>query len=76
MTDVRYPDTVINGVPVVATPVEVDITSADGLRSALRTAAADGSGTLVVDMTQTRFCDSAGIHALVTAHKRGPGRGP
>jgi anti-sigma B factor antagonist len=70
VADVRYPDTVINGVPVVAAPAEIDITNADGLRSVLLKAAADGTGTLVVDMTRTRFCDSSGMRALVAAHKR------
>ena len=70
MTDVRYPDTVINGVPVVATPAEIDITNAEGLQSALFKAAANGPRTLVVDMTQTQFCDSSGLHALIAAHKR------
>ena len=70
MTDVKYPYTVINGVPVVAAPAEIDITNADGLRAALIKAAAARPGTLVVDMTQTQFCDSTGLHALVAAHKR------
>ena len=75
MTDVRYPDTVVNGVPVVAAPAEIDITNAEGLRSALLKAAADGSGTLVVDMTRTRFCDSAGMRALLAEHKRARAEG-
>jgi anti-sigma B factor antagonist len=69
VTDIWYPDTVIGSVPVVAAPAEIDITNADGLRSALLRAAAAGPGTLVVDMTQTQFCDSSGLHALVAAHK-------
>ena len=69
MTDIWYPDTVNGNVPVVAAPAELDITNAEGLRSALLKAAAAGPGTLVVDMTQTRFCDSSGLHALVAAHK-------
>ena len=32
--------------------------------------AARGQGTLVVDLTRTHFCDTAGLHALVSAHKR------
>lgn len=62
------------GVPVVAAPAEIDITNADGLRSALLKAAADGPSTLVVDMTQTQFCDSSGLHALIAAHKKSPSR--
>jgi anti-sigma B factor antagonist len=68
MIDVEYPDTMINGVPVVVTPAEIDVTNADGLRSALLKAAAGGPGTLVVDMSLTRFCDSAGMQTLLAAH--------
>lgn len=60
--------TVIRGVPVVTTPGELDITNAPQLESALR--AVDGTGTLVVDMSQTRFCDSSALHALLAAHTR------
>ena len=70
MPDVKFPIEVVSGVPVVVTPEEVDITNADGLRAALLEAAAHGSGRLVVDMSRTQFCDTAGIHALVAAHKR------
>jgi anti-sigma B factor antagonist len=61
---------VVSGVPVVAAPEEIDITNAEALRSALLEAAAHGHGTLVVDMTVTRFCDSSGIHTLLAAHQR------
>jgi anti-sigma B factor antagonist len=74
MRDVGFPVEVIRGVPVVVAPEEIDITNAEGLRAALLAAAqlqaADHRrGTFVVDMTRTRFCDSAGIHALVDAYK-------
>jgi anti-anti-sigma factor len=36
---------------------------------------ARGRGTFVVDMSQTRFCDSAGIHVLVGAHNRSQAEG-
>jgi anti-sigma B factor antagonist len=62
-------------VPVVTVPEEVDITNAPGLRAALLQAAADGSPALVVDMTRTRFCDSAGLRVLVDAHKRAVAEG-
>jgi anti-sigma B factor antagonist len=61
---------VVRGVRIVAVPEEVDITNAPALRAALQQAAADGSPALVVDMTRTRFCDSAGLRVLVDAHKR------
>jgi len=65
-----FPVAMVSGVPVVATPEEVDVTNADGLRVALLDASGNGHKRFVVDMTNTRFCDSAGLHALVTAHRR------
>jgi anti-sigma B factor antagonist len=70
MPEPRFPLDLIKGLPVVAAPEEVDITNAAELRAALVGAAEDGHTTLVVDMTGTRFCDSAGLHVLVHAHKR------
>jgi anti-sigma B factor antagonist len=75
MQDGRFPIEVVRGVPVVATPEEIDITNAPELRSALLEAAADGHGTLVADMTGTRFCDSSGLHTLLAAHKRAQAEG-
>ena len=70
-----FPVEAVAGVPVVFAPEEIDITNAETLRSALLRAAADGSDTLVVDMTRTRFCDSAGLHVLVAAHRRAEAEG-
>jgi anti-sigma B factor antagonist len=75
MGDVGFPVELVQGVPVVAAPEEIDITNAEGLRAALDRAAGYGSRTLVVDLTRTRFCDSAAIHALVDAHKRARAEG-
>jgi anti-sigma B factor antagonist len=70
MRDDRFPIESVAGVPIVAAPGEIDITNAADLRSALLEAAAHGHGALVADMTQTQFCDSSGLHALLAAHKR------
>jgi anti-sigma B factor antagonist len=70
MPDNQYPVEVVRGVPVVTAAEEIDITNADGLQAALLEAATRGHATLVVDMTRTQFCDTAGIHVLVDAHKR------
>jgi anti-anti-sigma factor len=70
MPEASFPVEVVSGVPVVTAPEEIDITNAAGLRAALLEAAAHGSRTLVVDMAQTQFCDSAGLNVLVRAHKR------
>ena len=74
MPDARFTVEVVRGVPVVAAPEEIDITNAEALRAALLTAA-DGHGTLVVDMTQTQFCDSSGLHVLIAAHRRAGAEG-
>ena len=75
MPDHGFPVDVVGGVPVVAAPEEIDITNAEALRSALITAAASGTGPLVVDMTRTQFCDSSGPHALFAAHQRAQAEG-
>jgi anti-anti-sigma factor len=70
MPDDKFPVAVVGSVPVVAAPEEIDITNAEALRSALLKEASNGHGTLVVDMTRTRFCDSSGLHALLAVHRR------
>jgi anti-sigma B factor antagonist len=75
MQDGRFPCEMVDGVPVVATPEEIDITNAPELRSALLEAAAHGRGTLVADLSRTQFCDSSGLHTLLAAHKRATAAG-
>jgi anti-anti-sigma factor len=65
----------LNGVPVVVTPEEIDISNVGVLRSALLDADADGSRGLVVDMSGTQFCDSSGLNVLVRAHQRAQTQG-
>jgi anti-sigma B factor antagonist len=55
---------------VVKLPAEIDLTIADAVREALLSVLNRGALGLVVDMTATTFCDSAGITALVRAHRR------
>jgi anti-sigma B factor antagonist len=75
MPDDRFPVEVVHGVPVVTVPEEIDVTNAEGLRTALLQAASNGHGTLVVDMTRTRFCDSSALHTMIAAHKRAQAEG-
>jgi anti-sigma B factor antagonist len=70
MASLEYPIEMVNGVPVVTAPEEIDISNADGLDAVLREAAADGHAMFVVDLTRTQFCDSAGLGALARAHNR------
>jgi anti-anti-sigma factor len=73
--DASYRTTIINGVPVVATPAEIDITTVDHLRAALMRATRNGHPVVVVDMTGTSFCDSAGIQSLAAACRRARSEG-
>jgi len=69
MPDPRFPVTLAGLVPVVGAPGEIDTTNASGLRTALVEASRMGRVT-VVDLRQTRFCDSAGLQALAVAHRQ------
>lgn len=75
MTESGFTWAMACGVPVVVTPEEIDITNADGFEAALLQCSGQGPGKLVVDMSRTRFCDTAGLRALVGAHKRAQSRG-
>jgi anti-sigma B factor antagonist len=68
--DISFPVEVIEGVPVVTAPEEIDIANAAGLKAALTEPAEPGRALLVVDMSRTRFCDSAGLTALVGAARQ------
>jgi anti-sigma B factor antagonist len=70
MDDSSFPVKVISGVPIMTAPRELDMSNAPELESALRAAAPDGTGTLVIDMSLTTFCDSAALHTLLTARNR------
>ena len=60
MPEARFPVEMVNGVPVVAAPEEIDITNAGELRTALLESAARRPGSFVVDLTRTQFCDTSG----------------
>ena len=75
MPEASFPVEMADGVAVVAAPEEIDITNAATLRAALLQAAVPRNGTLVVDMSRTQFCDSAGLNVLVRAHQRARAEG-
>jgi anti-anti-sigma factor len=60
----------VNGVPVVAAPTEIDVSNADWFQAVLRQAHDGGHATFVVDMSHTQFCASSGVGVLARAHKR------
>ena len=78
MREISFPVQVVEGVPVVTAPEEIDLANAAGLKAALleaalletARAAEPGRALVVVDMSRTRFCDSAGLNALVGAARQ------
>ncbi|HEY7263168.1 MAG TPA: STAS domain-containing protein [Trebonia sp.] len=75
MTEERFPVSWYGQTAVVRLPPEIDLTIADGAREALLAVLDQGARGLVVDMTSTTFCDSAGIAALVRATRRAVANG-
>jgi anti-sigma B factor antagonist len=71
----RFPVVWLSKVAVVTLPVEIDIANADLVRDDLLSILNRGATTLIVDMGGTTFCDSAGVNALVRAHKRATANG-
>jgi anti-sigma B factor antagonist len=62
-------------VAVVRLPVEIDVTNADTIREDLLSVVNQGAVLLVVDMSKTTFCDSAGVSALVRTFTRASASG-
>jgi anti-sigma B factor antagonist len=56
-------------------PEEIDVTNAAALLAAVSEAIEPGSALVIVDMSRTRFCDSAGLNALVAADRRARAEG-
>jgi anti-sigma B factor antagonist len=65
-----FPVTWLGEAAVITLPEEIDISNADQVRDELLSLVNRGPSVLIVDMAETTFCDSAGVNALVRAHKR------
>jgi anti-sigma B factor antagonist len=70
MHDAGYKIRWAGGFPVIKAPIEVDASNAAELRQTLLSGANGSHPTLIVDMSETVFCDSTGLHQLIRAHKR------
>jgi anti-sigma B factor antagonist len=75
VSEERFPVSWYGRTAVVRLPAEIDLTIADDVREALLSVLNQGALGLVVDMTATTFCDSAGITALVRASRRADATG-
>jgi len=58
------------GAAVAALPPEIDITNADTVSDTLLALLGRGTPLVIADMTGTRFCDVAGMRAILRAHYR------
>jgi anti-sigma B factor antagonist len=65
MTGQTLPVRMIGSLAVVTLPDEIDLLNVTHLHDGLEEMLGKAPGTLVVDMTRTRYCDSAGIAVLV-----------
>ena len=70
MADMPEPPGTQAGTVVVTFPGEIDMSNAARVGEELNAAFDAGAAIVVADMSDTRFCDTSGIHALVMAHKR------
>ena len=59
-----------NGYAVAVQPAEIDVTNASVVSDTLLALLNRGAPGVVADMTGTRFCDLAGMRAIVRAHRR------
>jgi anti-anti-sigma factor len=62
---------------VAVLPAEIDLTNAEcvGDRLVKVAASVPGIGVVVADLSQTRFCDSAGVRQLLLAHRQAAAHG-
>ncbi len=65
----------LDGLPIIAAPTEIDIANAHALRGALLAAGDTEHATVVLDLTQTAFCDSNALNVLVRARNRAAAAG-
>jgi anti-sigma B factor antagonist len=60
---------------VIAMPEEIDMSNGAEVQAGLLAALGQRPAVLVVDMTGTTFCDSAGVRAIMLSHRQASGQG-
>jgi len=75
MPQERFPVAWLGEAAVITLPEEIDISNSEQVREELLSLLNRGPAVLIVDMAETTFCDSAGVNALVRAHKRATANG-
>jgi anti-sigma B factor antagonist len=75
MPQERFPVVWLGEAAVITLPGEIDISNSEQVREELLSLLNRGPAVLIVDMAETTFCDSAGVNALVRAHRRATANG-
>jgi anti-sigma B factor antagonist len=70
MTEAGYRVRRVGEQAVITMAAEIDVTNADEIRQALLAAASDSAAVLIIDMSGTTFCDSAGVQAIIDARNK------
>jgi anti-anti-sigma factor len=55
---------------IVTVPAEIDVTNTGEVRQALLSAASQDVPVLIIDMSGTTFCDSAGVQAIIATYRQ------
>ena len=71
----RHPVLWIGRAAIVSAPAQIDAGNAGDVLACLLSVIGEGPATLIVDMTATEFCDSAGLGSLVRAFRRADASG-
>jgi anti-sigma B factor antagonist len=66
----RHPVLWIDKAAVVSAPSEIDAANAGDLMACLSSVISEGATRLIVDLTSTRFCDSAAVDGLLEVFKQ------
>lgn len=69
------PATAGAGTAVVTVPAEIGITNVGHVRDQLAAAITPGTTTIIADLTATTFCDTAGLQAMILAHRHATAAG-
>ena len=75
MPSERFPVQWHERLAVVTLPDETDLSNAAAIQDGLMSALSQRPAALVVDMTPTTFCDSAGVRAVMLAYKKAAATG-
>ncbi|HEY7362390.1 MAG TPA: STAS domain-containing protein [Streptosporangiaceae bacterium] len=51
-------------------PAEIDAVNAETIRHQLQSAASLRAAVVIIDMSGTTFCDSAGVQAIIAAYRQ------